>query len=72
MLKLGKLIFKSAMQNQNDLNGIGPISLTYHPALSLKSKVELSIEAVTSLAVVTSETPASLTLPPLEDGECFC
>jgi hypothetical protein len=59
------------MQNQNDPNGIELISLTYHPALSLKSKAELSTEAVTSLAVVTSVMPESSISPQWEDGECF-
>jgi hypothetical protein len=71
MFPLGKLILKSAMQNQNDLSVIGLTSLTYHPVLSLKSKAELSIEAVTLPAVVMSVMPESSTSPQWEDGECF-
>jgi len=71
MWKPGKLIFKNAMQNQGDQSVIAPISLTYHPVVSLKYKAALSIEAVTLRAVVTSEMPESLILPPWADGECI-
>jgi hypothetical protein len=72
MWKRGKLIFKNAMQNQNAPSVIGPISLTYHPVLSLKFREALSIEAATLQAVVMSEMPANSTLPQCVDGECSC
>jgi hypothetical protein len=61
MSKLGRLIFKSAMQKASVQNVTEQILHIFLLALSLKYKAALLIVVVMLLALAMSETPGNLT-----------